>query len=65
MVAALDTPERVAMKRIVPKIIREKPIKKARRLAILCMGLVFINMHYNDSSQTLPMGIGYDTIKNP
>lgn len=65
MVAALDTPERVAMKRIVPKIIMEKPIKKARRLAMLRIGRVFITKHYNDSAQTLPMGIGYDTIKNP
>lgn len=65
MVATFATPERLAIKSIDPRIIREKPMKNERRLAIFCIGLVFIISHYSHSALTLPMGIAYDSIKNP
>jgi len=65
MVATFATPDRLAMNSTVPRIIREKPIKKGKRLVIFCSGLVFIIGHYNDSASILPMVIACDSIKKP
>lgn len=65
MVATFAIPERLAIKRTDPRIIREKPMKNDKRLAMFCIGFIFIVCYYNDSALTLPMGTACDSIKNP